>query len=105
MSLPKYDLPDVVADDVYALLRSIGGSLWSRPGLPGRERVIVTIACTASLGQLSALADYIRLARDTFGLTQEEICEVIMQAGPYGGMPRMIDALGVVKQVFEDEAH
>jgi 4-carboxymuconolactone decarboxylase len=100
---PHYDLPDEVADDVYALLQSIGRALWSRQDLTPRERSMITIASTAALGQLEMLGHYIRSGLADFELTPQAICGIIMQTGPYGGMPRMVEALGVAKRVFEDQ--
>jgi len=100
---PRYDLPAEVADDVYALLQSIGRALWSRDDLTPRERSMITIASTAALGQLEMLGHYIRMGLADFDLSPKAVCEIIMQTGPYGGMPRMVEALGVAKRVFEDQ--
>jgi len=103
MPLPHYPLPKEVSDDVYAALRAVGTSLWSRPKLAGRDRAMVSVAATAALGQLTMVGNYIRAGRSNFGLSREEICEVILQIAPYAGTPTALDALGVAKHVFDEE--
>ena len=36
------------------------------------------------------------------GLTREEICEVLLQAGVYCGLPAAVDAFRVAQEVFKE---
>jgi 4-carboxymuconolactone decarboxylase len=75
------------------------GMLWTRPGLPIRDRSLATVAQLAALGRPDELRAHLRGALEV-GLTQEELVEVLMQTAIYAGVPRAVEALKIAAEVF-----
>ncbi len=72
------------------------GSVWSRPGLTGRERSMVTIALLAALGHDDELALHVRATRNT-GATPQDIAEALMHVAVYAGVPAANHAFKLAK--------
>jgi 4-carboxymuconolactone decarboxylase len=68
------------------------GDVWSRPGLPRRDRSLIVITILATLNQLNQLRSHVQ-GGINHGLTRTEIEEVFVQLGGYAGFPRAIDAM------------
>ena len=94
-----YDL----APDMYRITTEcIYGSIWTRPGLEMRYRVIATLtAVVVQRVETQARRAHINNALNV-GLTPEEIVEILIQSAFYGGIPASYNALVVAKEVFED---
>jgi 4-carboxymuconolactone decarboxylase len=75
------------------------GGLWSRPGLPAVDRMLVTLSVLAQLQRLEALRAYVGAALD-LGLKPRAIQEVIFQSGLYSGGPVAAGGLGIATEVF-----
>ena len=75
-------------------LRYAFGGIFQRPGLDVRSRVICSIASLASLGQEAQLASFVRGAAGV-GITRGEMGELLLQVGPYAGMPASANAITV----------
>ncbi len=89
-----------LAPDFYAWVTETAfGKIWSREGLPLRERSLVTVAMLAALGRTGELRGHLAGARN-LGIPQEELVEVLMQVAVYAGVPAANDALGVAAEVF-----
>jgi 4-carboxymuconolactone decarboxylase len=89
-----------LAPDFYRYVaESAYGDLWSRPGLPLRDRSLVAVAQLAALGKLDELRAHIAGARNV-GITREELVEVLMQTAIYAGVPAANDALKVAADVL-----
>ena len=89
-------------EDFQALItRYAWGSVWTRPGLDRRSRSIAVLTAMIALGHWDEFAMHVRAAR-TNGLTDDEIAEVILQAGIYCGVPAANHAFAVAKQVLEE---
>jgi 4-carboxymuconolactone decarboxylase len=74
------------------------GDVHSRPGLPARERELIILAALTTLGDTGPqIAAHIRAAR-AIGVSYEEIEETILQATPYAGVPRGVNALRVLRE-------
>lgn len=87
-------------EDFQALItRYAWGSVWTRPGLDRRSRSIAVLTALIALGHWEELAMHVRAAR-TNGLTDDEIAEVILQAGVYCGVPAANHAFAVAQQVL-----
>ncbi len=94
-----------VAPDMTAMIQGFFGDVYARPGLPMRERMLVTLAAIAALGHAQPqLAAHIRNALN-LGLTRQEIAEVFMQVAGYAGFPAAINALATAKQVFSQDTN
>jgi 4-carboxymuconolactone decarboxylase len=94
---------DVTADFQDFITRYAWGGIWTRPGLPRRDRSIVTLSVLAALGHDGELGMHVRAARRN-GLTREEIQEVLLQAAVYCGMPAGLESFRVAEKVFDDLA-
>lgn len=91
-------------EDFQALItRYAWGSVWTRPGLDRRSRSIAVLTALIALGHWEELAMHVRAAR-TNGLSDDEIAEVILQAGIYCGVPAANHAFAIAKTVLEELA-
>ena len=94
-------LPTEIADDFAALTADIVmNGLWNRPGLPPRERSLITIAALTALDRPHELEIHLGLGLDN-GLSRQEICEAIMHMAAYGGWPVAVEGMRTAKKVFE----
>jgi len=80
----------------------IFGSVWARPGLAHRERMLVAITALAALGHTDQLKNYLHGALAD-GMAAREIHEALVMLVVYGGFPSSLRALtcwrGVVESV------
>jgi len=79
------------------------GDVWERPGLAKRDRSLITVAALIALGRPDQLRSHIRLARQN-GVTEAELVETITQLAFYSGWPNAISAVGVARDVFNEDA-
>ena len=68
------------------LTRYAWGEIWSRPGLPRRERSLVTLGVLAALGRADELRMHVGAALRN-GVTRAELEEVLLQVAVYCGLP------------------
>lgn len=83
------------------ITRYAWGSVWTRPGLDRRTRSVAVLTAMIALGHWEEFAMHVRAAR-TNGLSDDEIAEVILQAGIYCGVPAANHAFAVAKGVLEE---
>ena len=81
----------------------VWGDIWSREGLPLRERSLITLAMLIPLNRSTELKTHIRGALRN-GATRKEIHEVFLHAGAYCGFPAAMTAFRLAKEVFEEDA-
>lgn len=80
------------------------GDIYSRPKLDFRQREIITLSSLAAIGGAEAqLRVHINAALNV-DITEETIIEVFIQAIPYIGFPRVLNAIFTAKDVFEQKA-
>ncbi len=72
---------------------------WGREGLPLRDRSLINLAMIAVLGRENELKIHIRGALNN-GLTKDEIREVLLQVGIYGGIPAAVDSFRIANEAF-----
>ena len=77
------------------------GGIFQRPGLDVRSRVICSIASLASLGHEAQLPAFVRGAARS-GITREEVGEILLQVGPYAGMPASANAITVAARELSE---
>ncbi len=77
------------------------GQVWSRPGLPRKVRSFLNIAALTAMNMRHELKLHIRAALRN-GLTRKEISETILHCAVYCGFPKALDALRLMKEVFEE---
>jgi 4-carboxymuconolactone decarboxylase len=88
--------PDFFAD----VQQHAFGEIWTRPGLPTRDRSMVTVAVLAALGHTEELKAHLRGALNV-GLSQEELVEVLHHISIYAGVPAAGAALRAAAEVLE----
>lgn len=81
--------------------RVLFGELWSRPQLDLRTRSLVTVAALAITNKPDQLAAHIRGALNN-GATPDEVIEVIMQMGFYGGWANGASGLAIADKVLTE---
>jgi 4-carboxymuconolactone decarboxylase len=62
------------------------GNVWLRPGLERKTRSMLNIAMLTALARWQELGVHVRGALHN-GVTEEEIAEILLQAGVYAGVP------------------
>jgi len=91
-----------LAPDMYRITtESLYGSIWNRPGLDLRYRVMATLTVAAIQLTTPQVRAQVRNALNV-GITPEEIIEICMMVAFYGGIPAAYSALAVTKEVFEE---
>ncbi len=83
-----------ITDDV------LYGDVWERPQLSKRDRSLVTVAALIALNRPDQLRSHIARARVN-GVTKEEVIETITHMAFYAGWPSAITAIGLAKEVFQ----
>jgi 4-carboxymuconolactone decarboxylase len=98
-SVPRaYEL----APDMYRITtESLYGSIWSRPGLDIKHRVIATLTASAVQLVIPQVRNHVRNALNV-GLTPEEIVEIFMMIAFYAGIPASYNGLALANEVFEE---
>lgn len=85
--------------ELFSLITEIPlGKVWARPGLPLREKSLITIASQAALGRW----DQVRLHMQSFlhiGGSREELREVCIHLAIYCGFPAMVASMRVLKEL------
>jgi 3-oxoadipate enol-lactonase / 4-carboxymuconolactone decarboxylase len=84
------------------ITRNAWGAIWTRPGLPGHTRSLLTIAMMIALGRDAELKLHLNAARNN-GVTRDEIKEVLLQAAVYCGVPAANHAFHLAQQVFVEQ--
>ncbi len=78
------------------------GDVYARPGLDRRSRQIATVAALAALGNAEQqLKWHIRGALN-IGISRDEVIEILIQMGVYGGFPAAVRALTAAGELFEE---
>lgn len=78
----------------------ITGQIYAREKLPHPTRQLVAIASLASLGHLDELRLHVYAGLQV-GLKPKDVAEAIFQVGTYAGVPRVNQALAVLKDVLK----
>jgi 4-carboxymuconolactone decarboxylase len=79
---------------------ALWGSVWSRPGLTLRLRILLTVSILAALQRLPQLRTYLNSALNA-GLDVGELREVLIQCSAFGGFPATVNALELFRDVME----
>jgi len=78
------------------------GDVWGRPGLSLRERQLVTLAANIAMARPSGNHSHY-LSSLHLGITQREICEVMIQVGHYCGWPTLSNAVRQFTEIMEEK--
>jgi 4-carboxymuconolactone decarboxylase len=85
------------------MVNFVFGDIYSRPGLPLRERELVTIAVLVALGRETQLKTRLRTALNV-GATPKELEEAIIQTVPFAGFPTAIGAMTILRGLLAELA-
>ena len=77
------------------------GNVWVRPGLPRKTRSMLNLAMLTVLGRWHELEVHVRGAINN-GVTKEEMIEIFLQTGVYGGVPVSAEAFRIARSVFAE---
>ncbi len=77
------------------------GKLYSREVISQKQRELCAVAALTVLSRRNEVRAHIHAALNV-GATRQEVAEVIFQQVTYGGMPVVVEALEVFKQVLEE---
>ncbi|MDX3763529.1 carboxymuconolactone decarboxylase family protein [Streptomyces sp. AK02-04a] len=93
---PVPGLGDYLIGDIY-------GKIYARPGLDRRSRQLIILSTLLALGGCETPLRLHTKAALRAGLASGEIREVLLQAAPYAGLPRVLSALDAVCGILGDE--
>ena len=82
------------------VVTTVGGRIWSRPGIDLKTRSLCSISILAALGRVNALKLNFEMAL-TNGATANEIFEALFQVAAYAGFPAAWDALVMLEEVLD----
>ena len=77
------------------------GHVWTRPGLERKTRSMLNLAMLAALGRWHEFEVHVRGAINN-GVTDEEMAEILLQAGVYAGIPVAAEGLRRAKAVVAE---
>ena len=77
------------------------GNVWVRPGLQRKTRSMLNLAMLTVLGRWHELEVHLRGAI-TNGVTKDEVKEIMLQAGVYGGVPVSAEGFRLARAVFAE---
>lgn len=80
------------------------GSIWSRPGLDRKTRVLLNIAILTALGKTEELKLYLGEPLQRAGISQEEAREVLLHCSLYCGIPAAVHAFKAAKEAMAPPA-
>jgi len=79
---------------------ALWGSVWARPGLTLRLRVLLTVSTLATLQRTPQLRTYLNSALNA-GLDPVEVREALIQCSVFAGFPVTVNALELFREVIE----
>ncbi|SDD54557.1 bifunctional 3-oxoadipate enol-lactonase/4-carboxymuconolactone decarboxylase PcaDC [Belnapia rosea] len=83
------------------ILEGVWGRVWTRPGLPYRDRSLLCLGILAALGHHDEFRLHVRATANT-GVTPEEIAEILLQVAAYAGVPTANTALRLAKDILKE---
>ncbi|ASK27555.1 carboxymuconolactone decarboxylase family protein [Neisseria chenwenguii] len=90
-----------IAPDLGQYLIILFGEIYSRPQLDLKQRELVTLTALAAQGGCEKqLRVHVNAALNV-GLARDEIIETFVHCIPYLGFPKVLNAVFVAKEVFE----
>ena len=79
------------------------GSVWLRPGLPRKTRSMLNLAMLSVMARWHEFEVHLRGAINN-GVTQEEVAEVLLQAGVYAGVPIASEGFRRARDLYARES-
>jgi 4-carboxymuconolactone decarboxylase len=75
------------------------GKLYSRHVISQKQRELCAVAALTVLNRINEIRAHLHAALNV-GATRQEVAEVIFQMVTYGGMPVVVEALNIFKEVL-----
>jgi 4-carboxymuconolactone decarboxylase len=95
-------LRDIAPDFATWIIDFSYGDVMSRPSLDRRSRQFATIGALTAMGNARPQLKVHVAGALNVGCEPREIVEVVLQMAVYAGFPAAINALNVVREVFEE---
>jgi len=95
-------LKDVAPDLADYLIEFPFGDIFSRQGLDLKSREIAAVAALTVLGHAAPQLKFHIHGALNVGCSRQEIIEIIIQMVIYAGFPAALNAMSVVKEVFQE---
>ncbi len=77
------------------------GNVWLRPGLDRKTRSMLNLAMLSALGRWHEFEVHVRGAINN-GVNEEEIAEILLQAGVYAGIPVAAQGFRLAHAIIKD---
>ena len=84
------------------MTRYAWGDVWARPGLPRHTRSLLTLGLMVALNRNEELRLHLRAARN-YGVTADEIKEVLLHGAVYCGVPAANSAFHAAREILTEE--
>lgn len=94
-------LGDIAPDLGKYIVEFAFGDIYCRDGLDLKEREMITLASLLTLGGCETQLDVHINGALNVGISPRQIIEVFLQCIPYTGFPRVLNAVGVARKVFD----
>lgn len=75
------------------------GAVWTRPGLPDKQRSMITVAMLIALGRQKELEGHVRGALNN-GVSVDELKEILLHSAVYCGFPAALEAFRTAQAVI-----
>jgi 4-carboxymuconolactone decarboxylase len=96
-------LRDIAPDLGRYIVEFTFGDIYYRPWLNAQDRQLVTVGALTAFGDTAPqLRVHIGAALNV-GLTRTQVIELLIHVVSYAGFPRVLNALGVAREVFEHQ--
>ena len=101
---PKFTAQDLIGDIAPKIAeitdQVLYADIWERPGLPKRDRSLITVATLVALNRSEQLRGHLERALHN-GVTKDEIIELITHLAFYSGWPTAMSAALLAEDVFD----
>lgn len=77
------------------------GYLWTREGMERKTRSLINLAMLSAMGRWAEFALHVRGALNN-GASEQEIAEVLLQAGVYAGVPVASEGFKTADRVIKE---
>ena len=77
------------------------GDIWERPGLPKRDRSLITVAALVALYRINELPFHVARAREN-GVSKDELAELFTHLAFYAGWPSAMTAVNIAMEVLAE---
>ena len=78
------------------------GDVWARPGLSPRDRSLITVSALIAMNRPEQMRSHMARVRKN-GVSDAELIEVVTHLAFYAGWPSAVTAVGVARDVFEEQ--